>query len=124
MDIPGGSVRGRSRELPNLPLEDISCIAHLYAERGSPKYEKAALRWLERFLTEHSPRLQHFASVAADLLGAMRDTEKGGRLALRLSQFGASGVASLQCAEAQPTRRPAVSLLPDADRSQRSRGCA
>lgn len=31
----------------------------LYAERP-PKYdEKAALRWLERYLTEGSPRLRH-----------------------------------------------------------------
>ena len=40
---------------------------HLYAERGSPKYEKAALRWLERYLTESSPRLRHVAEIAADL---------------------------------------------------------
>jgi hypothetical protein len=32
--------------------------------RGSPKYETAALRWLERYLTEGEPRLQHFAEVA------------------------------------------------------------
>ena len=25
------------------------------------------MRWLERYLTEGSPRLQHFAEVAADL---------------------------------------------------------
>jgi hypothetical protein len=35
-------------ELPNLPPEDALQLVHLYAERGSPKYEKAALRWLER----------------------------------------------------------------------------
>ena len=56
-----------ARELPNLPLEDALQLVHLYAERGSPKYEKAALRWLERFLTEDSPRLRHFADMAADL---------------------------------------------------------
>jgi hypothetical protein len=42
-------------------------LVHLYAERGSPKYERAALRWLKRYLTEGSPSLQHFAEVAADL---------------------------------------------------------
>jgi hypothetical protein len=35
----------------------------LYAERGSSKYEKAEQRWLERYLTEHEPRLRHFAEV-------------------------------------------------------------
>ena len=31
-----------THELPNLPLEDALQLVHLYAERGSPKYEKAA----------------------------------------------------------------------------------
>ena len=57
-----------ARELPNLSLEDALQLVHLYAERRSPKYEKAAMRWLERYLHECSPRLQHFAGVAADLL--------------------------------------------------------
>jgi hypothetical protein len=56
-----------ARELPNLPLEDLLQLVHLYAERGSPKYERAAMRWLERYLTEGSPRLRHFAEAAADL---------------------------------------------------------
>ena len=38
-----------ARELPNLPLEDALQLVKLYGERGSPKYEKAALRWLERY---------------------------------------------------------------------------
>jgi len=56
-----------ARELPNLPLEDALQLVRLYAERGSPKFEKAALRWLERYLTESSSRLQHFAEVAGGL---------------------------------------------------------
>jgi hypothetical protein len=40
---------------------------HLYAERGSPKYEKAAMRWLTRYLTEGEPRLQHFAEIVSSL---------------------------------------------------------
>ena len=43
-----------ARELPNLPLEHALELVHLYAERGSPKFEKAAIRWLERYLTEGS----------------------------------------------------------------------
>jgi hypothetical protein len=41
-------------------------LVHLYAERTSPKYEKAAMRWLKRYLTEGSPPLHHFAEVTAD----------------------------------------------------------
>jgi hypothetical protein len=62
-----------ARELPNLPLEDALQLVHLYAERGSPKYEKAALRWLERYLAEGEPRLQHFAEIAMRL--AQREPE-------------------------------------------------
>jgi hypothetical protein len=54
-------------ELPNLPLEDALRLVHLYAERGSPKFEKAAMRWLERYPAEGSPRLQHFAEITASL---------------------------------------------------------
>jgi hypothetical protein len=43
-----------ARELPTLPLEDALQLVELYAERGSPKYEKAAMRWLERYLRESS----------------------------------------------------------------------
>ena len=56
-----------ARELPNVPLEDALQLVHLYTERALPKYEKAAMRWLERYLTEGEPRLQHFAEVARDL---------------------------------------------------------
>ena len=34
-----------ARELPNLTLEDALQLVRLYAEHGSPKYEKAALCW-------------------------------------------------------------------------------
>ena len=56
-----------ARELPNLPLEDALQLVRLYAYRGSPKYEKAAMRWLERYLVDGSPRLQHFAEITASL---------------------------------------------------------
>lgn len=62
-----------ARELPNLALEEALQLVKLYAERGSPKYERAAMRWLERYLTEGSPKLQHFAEIAASL--AERDSE-------------------------------------------------
>jgi hypothetical protein len=56
-----------ARELPTLPLEDALQLVHLYAERGSPKYERAALRWLGRYLGEGSPRLQRVAEIAREL---------------------------------------------------------
>jgi hypothetical protein len=47
-----------ARDLPGqLPLEDALRLVYLYAEKGSPKFEKAALRWLRRYLNEASPEL-------------------------------------------------------------------
>lgn len=66
-----------ARELPKLPLADALQLVHLDAERGSPKHEQAAMRWLERYLSEGSPRLQHFAEIAAGL--AKRELEVGPR---------------------------------------------
>jgi hypothetical protein len=60
----------------------VSRLAHSiqpHASRAaieSPKYEKAAMRWLERYLAESSPRLQHFAEVTASL--AKRELQAGG----------------------------------------------
>ena len=56
-----------ARELRQLALEDALQLVHLYAERGSPKFEHAAMRWLERYLNESSPSLEHFATVVASL---------------------------------------------------------
>jgi hypothetical protein len=61
-----------ARELPNLPLEDALQLVHLYFERGSPKAEPAARRWLVRYLTEATPNLRDVAKVTASL--ASRDT--------------------------------------------------
>jgi hypothetical protein len=56
-----------ARELPNLPLEDALQLVHLYAERGSPKFDPAARRWLVRYLTEGTPSIRDVAKVTASL---------------------------------------------------------
>jgi len=56
-----------ARELPNLALEDALQLVHLYFERGSPKAEPAARRWLVRYLTEGSPGLRDIARVTQSL---------------------------------------------------------
>jgi hypothetical protein len=55
--------------MPIPPLRSTSAcpLAHLYAEKESPKFEKAAMRVLARYITERSPRLREFATVAASL---------------------------------------------------------
>jgi hypothetical protein len=58
-----------ARDLPQVSLDDALRLVHLYGEKESPKYERAALRWLERYLTESSPSLQ---DVANHRLGYVR----------------------------------------------------
>jgi hypothetical protein len=57
--------RGRRPRAPNLPLEDLLQLVHLYAERGSPKFELAARRWLVRYLSEGTPSVRDVAKVTA-----------------------------------------------------------
>ncbi len=66
-------VESETSTLTNLPIEDALQLVHLYAERRSPKFEKAAMRWLERYLVESSPRLGYFAEVTASLAKLERD---------------------------------------------------
>jgi hypothetical protein len=53
--------------MPALSLEDALQLVHLYAERGSPKYERAALRWLGRYLAEGQPSLELYARTVSRL---------------------------------------------------------
>jgi len=62
-----------ARELPNLSLPDALQLVHLYAERGSPKFEAAARRWLVRYLSEGTPRLRDVAIVTASLANRAQD---------------------------------------------------
>ncbi len=56
-----------ARDLPKLSLEDALQLVHLYADQGAPKFDRAALRWLGRYLEEGSPTLAQFAEVTATL---------------------------------------------------------
>jgi hypothetical protein len=56
-----------AREMGELSLAEANQLVHLYADRGSPKFEKAALRWLERYLAEGEPSLERFAATVQSL---------------------------------------------------------
>jgi hypothetical protein len=62
-----------ARELGRLSLDDALQLVRLYADRESPKYERAALRWLERYTVERSPSLRDLAVMAGSLAEATRD---------------------------------------------------
>jgi hypothetical protein len=50
-----------------LSLQDALKLVHLYAEKESPKYEAAAMKWLRRYVDEKSPTLKNFAKVVRSL---------------------------------------------------------
>lgn len=54
-----------AREFPTLPLDYALALTHLYGEKGDRRYEAAALRYLERYITEAGPSLLDVAGVAA-----------------------------------------------------------
>jgi hypothetical protein len=57
-----------ARELPQpLSLEDALRLAHLYAAKESPKFERAAMRFLERYLAERKPTLRNLATIVREL---------------------------------------------------------
>jgi hypothetical protein len=56
-----------ARDLPHISLEDALRLVHLYAEKESPTFERAAMRWLERYLVERTPALRNFAKVVRSL---------------------------------------------------------
>lgn len=64
-----------ARDLPRpLSLEDALRLVHLYAEKESPKYERAAIEWLRRYLNEASPELSEVAKVVAELTQRREDS--------------------------------------------------
>ena len=52
-------------EVAFVPLAQARALVELYAEKGDPKYERAALKYLARYLTEREPSLADVAQMAA-----------------------------------------------------------
>lgn len=55
------------REMGSITLQEALELVYLYAERGSPKFDRAAMRWLARYMEEDEPTLERFAKVVASL---------------------------------------------------------
>jgi len=51
-----------ARDMPHVPLEDALKLVHL-SEKESPKFKKAAMKFLRRYLDEKEPTLKNFAKV-------------------------------------------------------------
>lgn len=54
-----------AREFEKLPLDFALALVHLYGEKRDRLYERAALRYLERYITETVPTLEDVAGIAS-----------------------------------------------------------
>ncbi len=52
-------------EVPFVPLAQARALVELYAEKGDGKFERAALKYLRRYMDEADPSLADVAQVAA-----------------------------------------------------------
>jgi hypothetical protein len=68
--------RGRRPRASEPAADDALQLVHLDCERGSPKAELAARRWLVTYLSDGSPSMRDVAKVTASLAG--RELEAGG----------------------------------------------
>jgi hypothetical protein len=64
-----------AREAGNLTLAEALELVCLYAEHEPKKFERAALRWHARYVTEESPSLLE-AQIALAALSALRAGER------------------------------------------------
>jgi hypothetical protein len=64
-------MQAEARELGRLSLHDALRLVELSAAHEGDKFERAALRWYERFLAERQPTLLQ-AQVALAALGELR----------------------------------------------------
>jgi hypothetical protein len=60
-----------AREMGGLSLADALLLCELLAKVDPARYERAALRWLQRFIDERSPPLTEVA-LAASALAELR----------------------------------------------------
>jgi hypothetical protein len=72
-----------AREMGGLSLEDALSLCDLLASLDPGRYERAALRWLQRFMDERSPPLAEVALAASALAEARHGERAVGLVALR-----------------------------------------
>src|SRR5689334_11320097 len=67
-----------AREMGNVSLDEALLLVFLYAEKEPIKFERAALRWHARYVTECSPALL-MAQIALAPLSEVRAGSEGAR---------------------------------------------
>jgi hypothetical protein len=62
----------------HVPLEDALKLVYLYTQKDSPKYERAAMKWLRRYSDEKKPTLKEFTKVVRSLEERKPENAEGG----------------------------------------------
>ena len=70
-----GAAETAAREMPGVSLYDALTLCELLAKRDPARYERAALRWLQRFVDERVPPLVELA-LAASALAELRHGQR------------------------------------------------
>lgn len=65
-----------AREVGNLTLEEALRLLFLYAEKDPVRYERAALRWLTRYMRDGNDVTLLKAQLAASALAELRAGER------------------------------------------------
>jgi len=90
-----------ARDMPHVPLEDALRLVYLYAEKESPKYERAAMKFLRRYLDEKEPTLKIFAKVVRQLQQSQLELpERGFGEPREREATGSCRLTGLRCAQA------------------------
>jgi hypothetical protein len=72
-----------AREMGGLSLADALMLCELLAKTDPARYERAALRWLQRFIDERLPQLAEVALAATALAELRHGRRSVGAEALR-----------------------------------------
>lgn len=76
-----------AREMGFVTLPDALALVGLYASEGSPRFDKAAVRWLARYALERDDaRLADLQLAAAALLALQERPERAMRVLHELSR--------------------------------------
>src|SRR2546423_13993720 len=79
--VANGNLRGAemaARELGRLGLDDALRLCLLLADHDPARFDRAALRWLERFIAERLPPLVEIA-LAASAFAELRHGDRPAR---------------------------------------------
>jgi hypothetical protein len=81
-------VRAAAAEMPRINLSDALRILALYAEKAPETYERAAMRWLSRFVLEVPTATLPDAGEVVDALDLMRHDRPAAVDELRALMWG------------------------------------